>query len=72
MDSGIARLTSHRAVAETIDRLEALLEERGVMVHHPAPWALRRSPRTWPRWCRSSSAPRATEGALLRGLYFGV
>ena len=32
MDSGMTRLTSRHAVAATIDRLEALLKERGVMV----------------------------------------
>jgi uncharacterized protein (DUF302 family) len=32
MDTGIIRLTSRHAVAETLERLEALLKERGVMV----------------------------------------
>ena len=32
MDTGITRLTSHHAVAETVERLEALLKERNVMI----------------------------------------
>jgi uncharacterized protein (DUF302 family) len=32
MDTGITRLTSPHAVAETVARLEALLKERGVMI----------------------------------------
>ena len=31
-DRGIVRLQSHRSVADTVDRLEALLKERGVIV----------------------------------------
>ena len=32
MDSGVTRLTSRHPVAETIERLEALLRERSVMI----------------------------------------
>jgi uncharacterized protein (DUF302 family) len=32
IDSGIARITSQHSVATTIERLESLLKERGVMV----------------------------------------
>ena len=32
MDTGITRIASHHSVAKTMERLEALLKERGVMI----------------------------------------
>jgi uncharacterized protein (DUF302 family) len=32
MDTGITRITSHHSVTQTMERLESLLKERGVMI----------------------------------------